>query len=102
MMKATECIKKEFMKKVAGIKCLIILLAIIPCATGAQMVTERIKLNQVGFYPAAPKMAIVTGSTPATQFYITSTNLRDTFFTGKSAVLLPMSMVLPVSGKVAI
>lgn len=82
MMKTTECIKKEIMKKVAGIKCLIILLTIIPYATDAQMVTERIKLNQVGFYPAALKMAIVTGSTPATQFYITSTNSRDTFFTG--------------------
>ncbi len=49
----------------------------------AQQVTDRIKLNQVGFYPAASKVAIVTGSTPAGSFYITTTNLTDTLFTGK-------------------
>ncbi len=48
----------------------------------AQSVTPRIKLNQLGFYPGAPKMAVVTGETTSTKFYITSTNLRDTVFTG--------------------
>ena len=42
----------------------------------------RIKLNQLGFYPNGPKMAVVTGETTATSFYITSTNIRDTVFTG--------------------
>ncbi len=48
----------------------------------AQSVTPRIKLNQLGFYPNVPKVAIVTGDISANNFYITSTNLRDTFFTG--------------------
>jgi endoglucanase len=48
----------------------------------AQSVTPRIKLNQLGFYPNAPKVAIVTGDVSANNFYITSTNLRDTLFTG--------------------
>ncbi|HEX8315469.1 MAG TPA: cellulase N-terminal Ig-like domain-containing protein, partial [Flavisolibacter sp.] len=50
--------------------------------TQAQSVTPRIKLNQLGFYPSAPKLAVITGETTTTDFYITSTNLRDTIFTG--------------------
>ncbi len=49
----------------------------------SQNVTDRIKLNQLGFYPDAPKAAVVTGEIAATDFYITSTNLRDTVFSGK-------------------
>ena len=45
-------------------------------------VTDRIKLNEEGFYPSAPKVATVTGAVDAQNFYITSTNLRDTVFTG--------------------
>lgn len=45
-------------------------------------VTDRIKLNQEGFYPAAPKIAVVTGDVGAEKFYVTTTNLRDTVFTG--------------------
>ena len=45
-------------------------------------VTDRIKLNQEGFYPEAPKIAVVTGDVQAEKFYVTTTNLRDTVFTG--------------------
>jgi endoglucanase len=48
----------------------------------AQQVTDRIRLNQVGYYPSAPKTAVVTGDVEATRFYVTSTNLRDTFYAG--------------------
>ncbi len=50
----------------------------------SQTVTARIKLNQIGFYPNAPKKAVVTDSVSvaASRFFITSTNLRDTFFSG--------------------
>lgn len=58
------------------------LLALLPLAVMAQQVTESIKLNQVGFYPQGPKVVIVTGRTGATQFYITTTNGRDTVFSG--------------------
>ena len=49
----------------------------------AQQVTDRIKINQVGYYPGAPKLAVITGETNAKNFFITSTNLRDTFFRGE-------------------
>lgn len=58
-------------------------LAIAPSMWAQQMISDRIKLNQLGFYPNAPKIAVVTGETDATDFYITSTNLRDTAFKGK-------------------
>ncbi|MGN6601576.1 MAG: glycoside hydrolase family 9 protein [Ginsengibacter sp.] len=45
-------------------------------------VTDRIKLNQEGFYPDAPKIAVVTGDVQVEKFYVTTTNLRDTVFTG--------------------
>jgi len=48
----------------------------------AQTITDRIKLNQLGFYTNAPKIAIVTGTTNASAFYVTSTNIRDTVFKG--------------------
>jgi endoglucanase len=49
----------------------------------SQTVSDRIKVNQLGYYSNAPKIAVVTGSTDAQTFYITSTNLRDTLFSGK-------------------
>lgn len=58
------------------------LLTLLPNRLNAQSVTSRIQLNQLGFYPDGPKLAIITGETSATGFYITSTNLRDTVFTG--------------------
>lgn len=50
--------------------------------TNAQMVTSRISLNQLGFYPNAPKIAVVTGAVDARTFFITSTNIKDTAFRG--------------------
>jgi endoglucanase len=61
---------------------LIYILTSSPATVYSQNVTASIKLNQLGFYPNAPKTAVVTGSVAATTFYVTSTNLRDTFFTG--------------------
>ena len=55
---------------------------LISITTSAQQFTDRVRLNQVGFYTASPKIAIVTGEITTTNFYITSTNLRDTFLTG--------------------
>jgi len=57
------------------------LLVLIPAFSFSQ-VTDRIKLNQDGFYPNAPKVAVVTGEVAGGPFYVTSTNLRDTVFRG--------------------
>jgi endoglucanase len=48
----------------------------------SQTVTPQIKINQLGFYSGAPKVGIVTGATAASKFYILSTNLRDTAYSG--------------------
>jgi endoglucanase len=50
--------------------------------TFSQGVTADIRLNQLGFYPQASKIAIVVVDSPVSKFYITSTNLRDTVFSG--------------------
>ena len=62
-------------------KSLAVLLFLIPCFSFGQL-TDRIELNQEGFYPDAPKVAIVSGEIPDGQFYVATTNLRDTVFTG--------------------
>jgi len=47
----------------------------------AQVETDNIRLNQIGFYPDAPKIGIVIGAT-SDIFHITTINLHDTVFTG--------------------
>ncbi|WP_069658805.1 glycoside hydrolase family 9 protein [Arcticibacter eurypsychrophilus] len=42
--------------------------------------TDLIKLNQLGFYNKAPKFAFITGTLPASQFYIVSKLGKDTVF----------------------
>ncbi len=61
---------------------LFLFLVLLSNFANGQTVSDRIKINQLGYYPMAPKMAIVTGSTDAELFFITSTNLRDTVFSG--------------------
>ncbi|MDQ3277392.1 MAG: glycoside hydrolase family 9 protein [Bacteroidota bacterium] len=51
-------------------------------AVPAQKTGTRIQLNQVGFYPAAPKLAVITGKTGAAKFTVTSPDGRTTYFTG--------------------
>ncbi|HEX8507506.1 MAG TPA: glycoside hydrolase family 9 protein [Hymenobacter sp.] len=65
---------------------------ILPCLLGglavagpakAQALTDSIRLNQVGFYPAAPKLAVVTGAgDQATRFRISTPDLKTTVFEG--------------------
>lgn len=50
----------------------------------AQNGTERIKLNQIGFYPKGEKVAIVEGATTVNKFYVlTNEAVPDTVFKGK-------------------
>src|SRR5688572_20221876 len=48
----------------------------------SQILPDDIKLNQEGFYVNAPKSAVVTNHFSSNNFYLTSENLKDTFFTG--------------------
>lgn len=45
-------------------------------------VTNNIRLNQVGFYPSAPKIAVVSAAVDSEDFYLIRTNSKDTVFTG--------------------
>lgn len=65
----------------------LIVLLLFPAFSFCQ-VTDRIKLNQEGFYPGGPKTAIVTGDVTSDKFYIASTNLRDTVFSGTLSALM--------------
>ncbi|MFZ9982826.1 MAG: glycoside hydrolase family 9 protein [Cyclobacteriaceae bacterium] len=60
-----------------------ILILFLPLSLCAQTFTDRIRLNQIGFYETGPKVAVVTGRTNTVDFFITSTSLRDTIFRGK-------------------
>ncbi len=42
---------------------------------------DAIRLNQIGFYPGGPKYAVAAGTAVST-FYLASTDLSDTVFTG--------------------
>ncbi|MBC7388742.1 MAG: glycoside hydrolase family 9 protein [Opitutaceae bacterium] len=50
-------------------------------STTAQQVSENIKINQVGFYPDGPKLAIATNSS-AKKFYLLGESKKDTAFKG--------------------
>lgn len=47
------------------------------------MAQQRIELNQSGFYPYGPKIAVVTGNVPEGRFYIVSERGKDTAFSGR-------------------
>jgi endoglucanase len=60
-----------------------LLLSSIVSFAQAQQTNEAILLNQIGFYPTTNKIAVVTKPVSNLNFYVTSTNLRDTFFRGQ-------------------
>ena len=62
---------------------LFILLSSFTFFAQAQEINEAILLNQIGFYPTTNKIAVVTKPVSNLNFYVTSTNLRDTFFQGQ-------------------
>jgi endoglucanase len=49
----------------------------------AQQLDNHIRLNQLGFYPNAPKIAIVVNDSIDNNFYIINTGRHDTVYTGR-------------------
>ncbi|MFD3003937.1 glycoside hydrolase family 9 protein [Pontibacter toksunensis] len=47
-----------------------------------EQLSENIRLNQVGFYPNAPKMAVVVGEVEDGAFYVKTPDLQETIYTG--------------------
>ncbi|QCR23499.1 glycoside hydrolase family 9 protein [Pontibacter sp. SGAir0037] len=46
------------------------------------VVTDAIRLNQVGFYPNAEKLAVLVGEHAGGKFFIKTADLKETVFTG--------------------
>ncbi len=61
----------------------------------AQVPGNKIMLNQIGFYPNAPKMALITGENINDSFYIISENRKDTLLKG----ILNKEIIDPYSNK---
>src|SRR5450432_1701744 len=52
------------------------------CLSYAQVNPSYIQLNQAGFYPNGPKLAVLTKPAGANDFYVLSSNLKDTVYRG--------------------
>nr|WP_201986674.1 glycoside hydrolase family 9 protein [Hymenobacter rubidus] len=48
----------------------------------AQAATDSIRLNQIGFYPRGPKLAVITGAKKPGKFFVTTPDHRTPVFTG--------------------
>src|SRR5512144_919168 len=53
----------------------------------AQQPDEHIRLNQLGFYPSAPKIAAVVNDSTNNNFYVINKNNHDTAYKGTLSVL---------------
>lgn len=78
------------MKKLLVLMLVLLLARIAP----AQHLTEAIRLNQIGFYPQAAKVAVVT-QPAAGQFMVVTPDFADTVYTGT----LKAEMQSPLSGE---
>ena len=63
-------------------KPIIVLLFLSPIAAISQEGASEIKINQVGYYPWAKKIAVVTAEAKGNQFYILSSKKNDTVYRG--------------------
>jgi endoglucanase len=82
-VKTAGVISKLYIK--TAMKNIIMIALLLPAmSTGAQPAVNAIRLNQLGFYTYAPKMAILVGDSIATSFYIIAVPAGDTIFKGKA------------------
>ncbi len=58
-----------------------LLLLALPHSSSAQSASGKIRLNQIGFYPSGPKLAVVVDP-PSTTFHLLTADLSDTVYTG--------------------
>ncbi|WP_373553744.1 glycoside hydrolase family 9 protein [Haliscomenobacter sp.] len=62
------------------------------CTSGATAQTVAIHLNQIGFYPTAPKIAVIAPSTSNTLFFVLDLTKGDTVFQGNLSAARPNSL----------
>src|SRR5437867_3134959 len=69
------------------LKTCFVLFILLSCkASPAQSLTENIRLNQLGFYPHANKVAVIVGNVSANDFYIITADKKDTVYKGQLSV----------------
>jgi endoglucanase len=68
---------------------LISILFILPGFIAGQSITPTIRLNQLGFYPHAPKVAVVLGDIQSAVFFVVKQGTGDTVFKGNLGDPLP-------------
>jgi endoglucanase len=70
----------------------LLLLAVAVAPVRAQVATDAIRLNQLGFYPEAPKAAFVKGAA-GDRFHVVGVSRGDTVFAGRlsAPIAAPMS-----------
>ena len=61
---------------------------LITTVANAQQLDDHIRLNQAGFYPAAPKIAVVVNDSTNDNFYVVSEKNHDTVYRGKLGAVL--------------
>jgi endoglucanase len=66
----------------AGLLLGVLLLTCVEEGLRAQVLTGNIRLNQIGFYPQASKIAVVVGETKTNKFYLKTADQKKTVFTG--------------------
>ncbi len=69
--------------------CLIVLIPIRCTLSTNKDTASPIRLNQLGFYPLAEKMAVLTGTPAAGPFYVISADGRDTVYRGTIGAAVP-------------
>lgn len=69
------------LKRILSFAAFWLLVSCTPSSTTVQEPTDPIRVNQVGFYPGAPKTAVVVGA-PDTSFYLVDTASGDTVKSG--------------------
>jgi len=55
----------------------------------AQQSSDNIRLNQIGFYPEATKVAVVVGENAGGKFYVKTADLSKTVYTGQLSATKP-------------
>lgn len=63
--------------------CFIIAFVVFSAICFSQVKSNSIQINQSGYYPLAPKIAVLTETTNNNDFYLLSVDLKDTLFHGK-------------------
>ncbi len=76
-------VKDIFIVGVAAVLWMATSCATAPVEVTALKQTDQIRLNQIGFYPGGPKVAVVNGEVEQSVFYITTTDFSDTVYTGR-------------------